>query len=104
MKKARFKKTTCSDLEVTQYQVWLPISKNKQIELSFIYTKKEWSWFEFLINWTRRRDNAGFDVYLEILMIAFRGAITDKRLWDYDKNCWEEKEKYEQTSIKYEWF
>ena len=100
----KFKKSTSSDFECTQYQVWIPISKNKQIELSFIYTKKEWSWFEFLINWTRRRDNAGCDIYLEILMIAFRGAITDKRLWDHDKNSWEEECTQQQATIKYEWF
>lgn len=74
------------------------------MELSFIYTKKEWSWFEFLINWTRRRDNAGFDIYLEILMWAFRFAITDKRQWDYDNDAWEEEPKYEQARLKYEWF
>mgnify|MGYP003627971108 CR=1 FL=1 len=100
----KFEKSTCSELEVLQYQLNISISRNKQIELSFIYTKKEWSWFEFLINWTRRRDNAGLDVYLEILMLAFRGAITDKRLWSYDEDRWEEKPKYEQASIKYEWF
>ena len=100
----KFKKSLSSHFECTQYQAWIPISKNKQIELSFIYTKKEWSWFEFLINWTRRRDNAGFDVYLEILMIAFRGALTDKRLWDQEKDNWEEECVQEQTTIKYEWF
>lgn len=99
----KFKKSTSAAFECVQYQAWIPVSKNKQIELSFIYTKKEWSWFEFLISWTRRKDNAGFSIYLEILMIAFRVSIADKRLWDHDKNNWEQ-ECPQQTTIKYEWF
>ena len=104
MKILKFKREASSDKEVYQYQLSISISTNKQVELSFLYTKKEWSWFEFLTSWTRRKDNAGLDIYLEILMLAFRFAITDKRLWDYDNDCWEEQPKYEQSQINYEWF
>jgi hypothetical protein len=105
MAKNKFlRKDLSSDGEVSQYTLTIGISTNKQIVFSFIYTKKEWSWFEFLVSWTRRIDNAGLDVYLEILMLAFRCAITDKRLWDYQRNSWEEQPKYEQPKIKYEWF
>ena len=99
-----FKKEPSPDGEVTDYSLTLGITKNKQIKFSFIYTKKEWSWFEFLISWTRNKDNAGLDIYLEILMWAFRFAITDKRFWDYQTNDWEEEPEYEQSNIKYEWF
>jgi len=99
-----FKKELSADGEVTQYSLTIGITKNKRIELSFIYTKKEWSWFEFLISWTRNKDNAGLDIYLEILMLAFRFAIRDKRFWDYHKDDWEEQPQYEQAKIKYEWF
>ena len=102
--KTKFEKSTCSEVGVSQYQLSISISRNKQVELSFIYTKKEWNWFEFLINWTRRKDNAGFDVYLEILMSAFRFAITDKRNWGHHNDEWEEQPKHEQSRIKYEWF
>jgi hypothetical protein len=102
MKKIKIEKFISSDREVSQRQLSIFISKNKQIELSFIYTKKEWSWFEFLISWTRRKDNAGLDIYLEILMCAFRIAVTDKRFWDYENDCWEKfQEISESKSFKY---
>ena len=80
------------------------ISKNKRIIVEAVWEKDFSSWFAFTTSFSRKVDNAGFDIFLELGKFYFRFSINDKRFWDYEKDTWYEPSKYEQTSIKYEWF
>ena len=80
------------------------ISKNKRIIIESVWETEPTSWFSFTTAFSRRVDNAGFDVFLEVGKFYFRFSINDKRFWDYEKDTWLEPSKYEQTNIKYEWF
>jgi len=80
------------------------ISKNKRIIVETAWKKDPISWFSFMTVLSRRVDNAGFNIFLELGKFYFRFGINDKRFWDSKRNTWLEPSKCEQTSIKYEWF
>ena len=85
----------------------IKISKNKRIIIeSQLDHHRPFSdyWFSFTTAFSRKVDNAGFDIFLELGKFYFRFSINDKRFWDYEKDTWLEPCKYEQTNIKYEWF
>ena len=82
----------------------IKISKNKRIIIESTWEEEPTSWFSFTTAFSRKVDNAGFDIFLELGKFYFRFSINDKRFWDYEKDTWLEPCKYEQTNIKYEWF
>ena len=82
----------------------IKISKNKRIIIESAWEEEPTSWFSFTTAFSRKVDNAAFDIFLELGKFYFRFSINDKRFWDYEKDTWLEPCKYEQTSIKYEWF
>ena len=82
----------------------IKISKNKRIIIESAWEQEPTSWFSFTTAFSRKVDNAGFDIFLELGKFYFRFSINDRRFWDYEKDTWLEPCKYEQTNIKYEWF
>ena len=99
----KFSRTKSGCGTAVEYILRFFISKYKRLYFSYVFTKEDWSWFELLISWTRRIDNAGFDIYLEILWFSFRFSLQDRRFWDHDNKCWE-KEAEHKRQIKREWF
>ena len=105
-KLVRFSRTKSSCNTSIEFVLRFIISKYKRVYFSYVFTKEDWSWFEFLISWTRRIDNAGLDIYLEILWFSFRFSLQDARLWDHDNKCWESaiESVGKLKDINYEWF
>jgi len=66
---------------------WVKVSKNKNIEVEILY-QKEWDWFVFSFEITRKCDHAGVSFELEIIGISFQISFYDSRHWNYDKNTW----------------
>ena len=67
------------------------LTENKGFEIELLM-HKEWSWFEFVFNWTRCCDHAGPGLRVEILGICFAVKIYDFRHWNYDKGEYYAKE------------
>lgn len=47
---------------------------------------EHWSWFEFIVRWTRKCDHPGPEIYIEILGYWLNFYIYDGRHWNYDKD------------------
>ena len=64
------------------------VAKHKFLEVQ-LDRFDEWDWFSFKIEWTRKRDHAGFEIYAELVGFVFILNLYDHRHWDYDNNRWE---------------
>ena len=57
----------------------IKISKNKRIIIESAWEEEPTSWFSFTTAFSRKVDNAGFDIFLELGKFYFRFSINDKR-------------------------
>lgn len=59
------------------------VSKNKNLEIEFIWLKKLDTIFKFLILWTITGDHAGFSFHVVLFKLDFNIHFYDCRHWDY---------------------
>jgi len=62
--------------------------KYLEIELNKFSIKDTYSWFKFLIDFSTKRDHAGFQFSLDFLGFFGNIHIYDHRHWDYDRQDW----------------
>ena len=60
------------------------ISKHKNWELE-AGKHEDWSWFFFVLKWTRNCDHAGLDFNFELLGFWISFTIYDCRHWNYEE-------------------
>lgn len=66
----------------------LNFSENKGLWFDIKFSKWDHSWFSFDVSWSRKTDHAGFKLWASIRTLNLELEITDRRHWNYEKDCW----------------
>jgi hypothetical protein len=61
---------------------------NKYWELQISLFENNPDIFNFVLNWSRKCDHAGFEFRVEILPFYFSFKIYDNRHWDFENDNW----------------
>lgn len=70
------------------YRCWdWSVSRHKTIEFQ-LSRWEHWSWFSFILEWTRKQDHAGFRLEAEVLGYSIILLLYDNRHWDHDAGTW----------------
>jgi len=70
------------------YHKRLTQHKYLEIELQKFKIQDTCSWFHLNIDWSTKRDHAGFEISLDILGYSAIIKIYDHRHWDGEKQEW----------------
>ncbi len=75
------------------------LTKNKGIEIEFLWEKQFTNYFNFCISWNKRIDHPGFKIIIDLFKFNFSMNIYDGRHWNYHEDRYylpeEKEEEYE---------